>query len=418
MGSYGGGIDYGGSGLYGGEPLSPGLLPPTEEVVVKTQYASTEALRLSFPPFFDVAHGVYVVGGVDTPTVVVKKPNGTLLSPAPTLVYDIDTNFWVVDIDVGDYMQGDWLVKATSDAADTFPQYRALTWGDYVSDLVTLRKVKTGRWKIDTVAKVLRFYDDNGTTVLYEYDLKGKTGLPTTVSIFERDPVVVLANTNSAFFDLSGGDYASIVGASCPNLAVTEGTFEGWAKINPAASDAQWALFAKRTTSKTSYYMYLNSSGGLINKIHFVYSFNGFGVYAFDWPVSLAKNTWHHYAAVRDATNGMVRCYLDGLPLGNSAVYAGDIYDGTDTEFFIGKYPWTPFHYMRGWIDEVRVWSTVRSDAQILANYNKQLVGDEAGLQGYYQFNDDWSDSSPNGYDLTPGGGVEAPVFTTDVPFP
>ena len=188
MGSYGGGIDYG-SGLYGADPVSTGLLPLTEELSVKTQYAATEALRLAFFPFFDGSIGTYVVGGVDIITLVVKRPNGTLLTPAPTPVFDADTNFWVVDVPVGDYMQGDWLVKATSDVPNTFPQYRAFTWGDYVSDLVTLRKIKTGRWKIDTGSNVLRFYDDDGTTVLYEFDLKDKAGLPTFSSIFERVPV-------------------------------------------------------------------------------------------------------------------------------------------------------------------------------------------------------------------------------------
>jgi len=188
MGSYGGGIDYG-SGLYGADPVSTGLLPLTEELSVKTQYAATEVLRLAFFPFFDVSTGAYVVGGTDTIALVVKKPDDTLLTPAPVPVFDVDTNFWVVEVPVGDYMQGDWLVRATSDWANTFPQYRALTWGDYVSDLVTLRKIKTGRWKIDTAAKVIRFYDDDGTTVLYEFNLKNAAGTPSTSNIFERDPV-------------------------------------------------------------------------------------------------------------------------------------------------------------------------------------------------------------------------------------
>lgn len=187
MGSYGGDINYG-SGLYGGE-LDIKLLPPSDELAVKTQYASTEDLRLVFSPFFDVSIGAYVVGGVDTITLVVKKPNGTLLTPAPTPVFDADTNFWVVDIPVVSYLQGGWLVKATSDAANTLPQYRAFTWGDYVSDLVTLRKIKTGRWKIDSGSNLLRFYDNDGTSVLYEFDLKDSAGLPAYATIFERVPV-------------------------------------------------------------------------------------------------------------------------------------------------------------------------------------------------------------------------------------
>jgi hypothetical protein len=188
MGSYGGGIVYG-SGLYGGDVAGIKMLPPGEEVLVKTQYLSTEALRILFPPFFDTVLGNYVVGGLDTITVVVKKPDGTLLTPAVTPSYDADTDFWVAEVAVGSYQQGDWLIKATSDAANTFPQYRALTWGDYVDTLEILRKIGTGRWKIDTTLKVMRFYDTDGTTVLYEFALKNSIGIPSTANMFERDPV-------------------------------------------------------------------------------------------------------------------------------------------------------------------------------------------------------------------------------------
>lgn len=152
--------------------------------MAKTQFLASEPLRLLFPPFFDTANNVYVTGGVDNATLVVKKPDNSLLTPAPTLVFDTDTDFWVVEVAVGDYMEGDWMVKATSDASDTLPQYRVLTWGDYMDEI---RQAAFGRWKI--IGTQLVVYADDGTTVVRTFDLKDSDGNPSATRIFERDPI-------------------------------------------------------------------------------------------------------------------------------------------------------------------------------------------------------------------------------------
>ncbi|HOS41940.1 MAG TPA: hypothetical protein PLG31_19595, partial [Spirochaetota bacterium] len=41
-----------------------------------------------------------------------------------------------------------------------------------------------------------------------------------------------------------------------------------------------------------------------------------------------------------------------------------------------------------GRIDDVRIWSDARSDVEIAANYNAELVGNEAGLVAYWKFNE------------------------------
>ena len=96
--------------------------------MAKAQFAASEDLKVVLFPFFDKVNNVYVTGGSDSLTVTVKRPNGTLLPSVPAAVYDSDTDFWTVTIPDTDYMQGDWLVKAVSDASDTLPQYRILIW--------------------------------------------------------------------------------------------------------------------------------------------------------------------------------------------------------------------------------------------------------------------------------------------------
>jgi len=73
-----------------------------------------------------------------------------------------------------------------------------------------------------------------------------------------------------------------------------------------------------------------------------------------------------------------------------------------------------PTKFFDGLIDEVRVWNDIRSDAEVDDNKLTELVGNEAGLAGYWKLNNDYLDETSNNNDLT---AVAAPVFSTDVPF-
>lgn len=75
--------------------------------------------------------------------------------------------------------------------------------------------------------------------------------------------------------------------------------------------------------------------------------------------------------------------------------------------------------FVDGKIDEVRVWNIERTEAEIQQNYNKELVGNESGLVGYWQFNNELvngkaKDETSNHNDLTLNNN---PAFSTDTPF-
>jgi hypothetical protein len=53
-------------------------------------------------------------------------------------------------------------------------------------DVTAIKKIETGRWKITNNQMI--FYDDNGVTPLYTYDLKDDVGNPTMTNPFERVP--------------------------------------------------------------------------------------------------------------------------------------------------------------------------------------------------------------------------------------
>ncbi|HPB33060.1 MAG TPA: hypothetical protein PLB62_16545, partial [Candidatus Sumerlaeota bacterium] len=80
-------------------------------------------------------------------------------------------------------------------------------------------------------------------------------------------------------------------------------------------------------------------------------------------------------------------------------------------------------------LDEVRIWSILRSEAEIAAHYNRRLMGTEAGLLGYWRFDrledlnintdgrDDIRDLSPTGahLDLVNGPVLEPLINLTSI---
>lgn len=172
-------VDFGTSG----NPL--GTSPP---LPTKVQFVSNESLQIIFPPFVDAISGSPIIG-TDVATLVVKKPNSTLLVSPPAPVFDTDTHLWTATISSAAFLEGLWMAMVTSNAAGARPQYLALTWGDYVDDIQETRQAAMGRWKIDAVTNLLHLYEDDGTTVFKSYNLKDSTGAPSTSQIFERDPI-------------------------------------------------------------------------------------------------------------------------------------------------------------------------------------------------------------------------------------
>jgi len=97
---------------------------------------------------------------------------------------------------------------------------------------------------------------------------------------------------------------------------------------------------------------------------------------------TLPTGAWHHVAVVRD--NGTWKLYLDGIeksvsnstttpaqPTGNCTI--GSVSSGTQ-----------PF---KGKIDEVRLWTVARSQAQIRSGYGS-LNGNETGLAAYWRLDE------------------------------
>ena len=97
---------------------------------------------------------------------------------------------------------------------------------------------------------------------------------------------------------------------------------------------------------------------------------------------SIADNTWHHVAATRDSL-GNVTLYIDGLADGTGI----DSLPFVDYNTSIGSRISSDEGEFNGEIDELRIWNFAKTSAQVLAQKNKRLQGNEAGLLAYYNFN-------------------------------
>lgn len=124
-----------------------------------------------------------------------------------------------------------------------------------------------------------------------------------------------------------------------------------------------------------------------------------------DATVSLTINTWYHVAYVVTPTTYTI--YLNGDQVGsgsyasstpllfNSAhtLYFGYFQNGASPEIFQGD------------MDEIRIWNTARTQAEIRNNMRREISNSSTGLVAYYKFNSTsgttLTESTSNGYNGT-----------------
>lgn len=234
-------------------------------------------------------------------------------------------------------------------------------------------------------------------------------------------------NDFSLFLD--GTEYCKMPQQSYYDLSV--GTFECWIMPFPVG---YYSSASNMTVKKSSYYCvaYKNFAIFVRNGMVLVYDFYNNNVFYGDVVVSDGK--WHHIALVYNSgvVNGS-RLYIDGM-LNQVFTFYGLSYGGTsnniypntqirDTIFRIGAF-YTIYEFLvveynnfMGGIDEARMWNTLRSDADILSNYNVSVNPTTNGLVGYWKMDEGGGNTLfncvPGGYDFPITG---TPVWSSFTP--
>lgn len=134
------------------------------------------------------------------------------------------------------------------------------------------------------------------------------------------------------------------------------------------------------------YWMLSTNGSGANTVMRFRLKTNGTSTTLQATTGNLSANSWYHVAATYDGSN--MRIFLNGAQIA-STPKTGSLTTNPAVQAWIGDNP--PTNGVRSWkgeIDEVRIWNTARTQAQIQANSNVELSGNEAGLLAYYQFNE------------------------------
>lgn len=236
-------------------------------------------------------------------------------------------------------------------------------------------------------------------------------------------------NTHAIDLEADSSQYLSIADGSQTGLDFAgDFTFE-WNKKPESLPGlgVQVAFFSKwlATGDQRSYLVTLVGTAGSGLDLFVLITQTGSAA-IFDqvrWTVTGLISVGTYYQAaitcdISEATASTFTLRIDGADQGNGTVItagnAASIHNGSAPLSIGTRLNPGPTLNADGLFDDIRMWSDIRTTSEIDDNAAVELVGDEANLEGYWKLNNDATDSTANGNDLTETG---SPVYSTDTAF-
>ena len=140
------------------------------------------------------------------------------------------------------------------------------------------------------------------------------------------------------------------------------------------------------------------------------------GTSGFDFPAVQSSNgvpvgAWQHWAVVFNRAQSLVQFYRNGtLDASQSVTFPAGAVDQTDA-LLVGKDP-PGTRFLQANVDDIRVWNVARTAQQIQDNFKNELLGNEAGLAAYWNFNaGNANDLTTNANNGTLNGGATIAGF-------
>jgi hypothetical protein len=189
-------------------------------------------------------------------------------------------------------------------------------------------------------------------------------------------------------------DIATVPHHNSYDLGTGDFTVEVWMSINSSVPNGYVPIVSSRTAGLQGFLLYVYNGNSLLLQMG-----GGSNQSYVVSTASLHDGQCHYIAASRSGTN--VKFYLDG-------VYKGTVTGGTNSMTSNGPlyfgYDIFDNYHLAGSMDEVRLWSVARSDADILDYYNTTVNITDAGLLGYWTLDEgtgqtltDWTNTSNTG---------------------
>lgn len=126
---------------------------------------------------------------------------------------------------------------------------------------------------------------------------------------------------------------------------------------------------------------------------------------SFDGTTDVLDNNWHHVAV--SVASGTATVYVDGVletpEVGSSNPFTASLdFATTNSNWAMGmELDYNPTtvtsQHFNGQLDEVRIWNTARTGAEIAADLNAEINATTTGLLAYYQFNHGTANSTNTG---------------------
>lgn len=210
--------------------------------------------------------------------------------------------------------------------------------------------------------------------------------------------------TKSMAFVAASSQYAQKAGAT--GLGQTDDiTFETDVYLDTYQSGGQ-NIAGQRTASTNGWRVLVEPSGQIS-----VYGYNGATYRGIQTVQAIPLQKWTHLAFTLDLsgyTNSTCKIFFDGVEIPVLFVNNGTITSyATANTFALAGDPSAPgAATLNGKLDGARLWSVLRTPAQIRDNMNQELVGNEVGLVLSIKGNESWNDTTSNNNHLTASGGA------------
>ncbi len=235
------------------------------------------------------------------------------------------------------------------------------------------------------------------------------------ISLNFNNGITEAANTHSVDFERGSSQYLSTSGLT----GLTSGgniTLEAWFKPESTPSTNSTHAIVSSNGGGTSPYneykiVYENDNGTV--KIRYGRAQSCITNNFVDHTTTLSNGTWYHVALTYDGTT--LRGYLDGSEVASGSISGNGSYCGPDSTWIGALDSGGGTAFFDGLIDEVRIWSTVRTQTEISDDRSRELNGNESGLNAYWKLNNNLSDSTSNGYNLTNNNSA---AHSSDTSFP
>jgi gliding motility-associated-like protein len=212
-------------------------------------------------------------------------------------------------------------------------------------------------------------------------------------------------------------------------------TWECWFRLlQPFGANIRPLISAVDGVTYEDLYLGFGWQGGMFNVpvTSLVFKVDGPGMVApsgpsctYAPPLGFSLNTWYHVAGVMNYNTQLAALYVNGVAVDTETITTPPITRLIPTELSY-NYANTPLP-MYGNMDEIRIWSRPLTAAEVFANYNQCLTGNEPNLLVYYNCNqpggnwvDDATANNNNGiFAITPNFQVaNAPVSGTACSIP